>query len=87
VKARILSCFLQRREHIWRSSLAKYTAPYDIRAKMILLATRGLDYETIGQRLDLPRQIVFKLRKGFHLERLGGLEDRDRTGRPSGFSP
>jgi hypothetical protein len=62
VKARILSCFLQRRRHIWRSSLAKYIAPYNVvvRAKVILLAARGLDNETIGQRLDLPRQIVFK---------------------------
>ena len=67
----------------------KYTAPYNgvVRAKVILLAAQGLDNQTIGQRLDLPRQIVFKWRKRFDLERLGGLEDRDRPGRPSGFSP
>ena len=67
----------------------KYTAPYNvvIRAKIILLAAEGLDNETIGQRLDLPRQIVSKWRKRFSRERIAGLEDRERPGRPSGFPP
>ena len=67
----------------------KYTAPYNIvvRAKMILLAAEGLDNETIGQKLDLPRQIVSKWRERFYRERTAGLEDRERPGRPSGFPP
>jgi transposase len=67
----------------------KYTAPYNVvvRAKIILLAAEGLDNETIGQRLDLPRQIVSKWRKRFYRERIAGLEDRERPGRPSGFPP
>jgi len=67
----------------------KYTSPYYIvvRAKAILMAAGNLDNKTIGERLSLPRQIVSKWRKRFFEERLDGLEDRPRTGRPSGFSP
>ena len=67
----------------------KYTSPYYlvVRAKAILLAAQGRDNDTIGQRLSLPRQIVSKWRKRFFDERLEGLEDRSRPGRPSGFSP
>jgi transposase len=67
----------------------KYTSPYcDVaRAKVVLLAAEGLSNKQIGSRLDLPRQIVSKWRKRFCLERLAGLENRPRRGRPSTFSP
>ena len=67
----------------------KYTSPYYIvvRAKAVLLAANGLDNKTIGERLSLPRQIVSKWRKRFFEERLEGLTDRPRTGRPSVFFP
>ncbi len=67
----------------------KYTSPYYIvvRAKAVLMAAQGLNNKTIGERLSLPRQIVSKWRKRFSQERLGGLTDKPRTGRPSGFSP
>ena len=70
--------------------LAKtYTSPYYIvvRAKIILMAAQGLDNKTIGARLSLPRQIVSKWRKRFFEQRLDGLEDLPRIGRPSAFSP
>ena len=67
----------------------KYTSPYCdvIRAKTILLSAKGLDNKEIGIRLDLPRQIVSKWRKRFFYERLSGLHDRPRRGRPCDFSP
>ena len=67
----------------------KYTAPYNlvVRAKAILLAAEGLDNKTIGERLDLPRQIVSKWRARFCRQRIEGLEDRERPGPPSGFPP
>ena len=66
-----------------------YTSPYCqvVRAKLVLLAAQGLQNKEIGQRLDLPRQIVSKWRKRFFEERLAGLEDRLRRGRPRVFSP
>ena len=67
----------------------KYTAPYCdiIRAKVVLLAAKGLENKQIAERLDLPRQIVAKWRKRFFEERLAGLDERPRHGRPSVFSP
>ena len=51
------------------------------------MAAQGLDNKTIGARLSLPRQIVSKWRKRFFEQRLDGLEDLPRIGRPSAFSP
>jgi transposase len=67
----------------------EYTSPYCdvVRAKVVLLAARGLQNKEIGERLDLPRQIVCKWRRRFFEERLAGLEDRPRRGRPPVFSP
>jgi transposase len=58
-----------------------------MRAKIALLAAEGLENKQIGERLDLPRQIVSKWRKRFFEQRLAGLEERSRRGRPRAFSP
>lgn len=67
----------------------KYTSPYRdvIRARIVLYAAEGLDNDTIAARLDTPRQIVSKWRKRFFRERLRGLEEQSRSGRPALFSP
>jgi len=75
----------QRLQHVANS----YTSPYCdvIRAKIVLLAAQDLQNDEIGRRLDLPRQIVSKWRKRFFCERLDGLADRPRGGRPGVFPP
>ncbi|MEK7380105.1 MAG: helix-turn-helix domain-containing protein [Gemmatimonadota bacterium] len=67
----------------------QYTLPYRdvVRAKIVLLAAEGLENTVIGERLDLPRPVVSKWRKRFFEERLAGLEERPRTGRPTVFPP
>jgi transposase len=72
----------ERRELEARSR--RYTSPYRdvIRAKMILLASQGLTNDEIGSRLDVPRQVVSKWRKRFVYQRLAGLADQPRRGRP-----
>ena len=67
----------------------KYTSPYYsvIRAKMVLLAAQGLPNDQIAASLSVPRQIVSKWRKRFFEERLAGLVDEPRTGRPPVFPP
>lgn len=67
----------------------KYTSSYRdvIRAKITLYAADGLGNDEIAARLDTPRQIVSKWRKRFFEERLRGLEERPRGGRPARFSP
>jgi hypothetical protein len=67
----------------------RYTSPYIdvIRAKIVLLAAQGLENQQIAARLDTPRQVVTKWRKRFFEERLEGLAERPRRGRPPRFSP
>jgi len=68
---------------------AKYTSPYFevVRAKVILLAAEGSENKEIGECLSLPRQIVSRWRKRFFDERLAGLDERPRRGRPRVFPP
>jgi hypothetical protein len=68
---------------------ARYTLPYFQvqRAKMILLAAEGLTNDEIAARLDTRREVVSLWRKRFYAERLAGLEERSRPGRPRTFSP
>ena len=71
------------------SQARKYTSSYYsvIRAKMVLLAAQGQANDQIAASLSVPRQIVIKWRKRFFEERLAGLEDEPRTGRPPVFPP
>ena len=72
-----------------RRRAAKYTLPYFQvqRAKMILMAAEGLENSEIAVRLNTRRDVVSEWRKRFFLERLPGLEERARPGRPRTFSP
>ena len=67
----------------------RYTSPYRdiIRAKIVLFAAEGLSNDQIAVRLDTPRQIVSKWRKRFFEQRLIGLEEQPRGGRPTRFPP
>ena len=71
------------------SRARQYTSPYRdvIRAKIILLAAEGSSNDVIAVRLDTPRQIVSKWRKRFFYDRLAGLEEQPRGGRPALFPP
>lgn len=72
-----------------RRRAAKYTLPYFqvIRARMILLAAKNLSNELIAARLDTRREVVSQWRKRFFQERLRGLEELPRPGRPRAFPP
>ncbi|MDQ1247804.1 MAG: hypothetical protein QG597_2175 [Actinomycetota bacterium] len=67
----------------------KYSAPYRevVRAKAVLMAGQGLANEEIASRLDMPREVVSKWRKRFFQDRLAGLRDQPRSGRPAVFPP
>jgi hypothetical protein len=67
----------------------RYTLPYFQvqRAKMILLASEGLSNDEIASRLDSRREVVGRWRKRFFVDRLMGLEEQARPGRPRTFSP
>jgi hypothetical protein len=77
----------ERRELETRA--AKYTLPYFqvVRARMILHAAEGFSNDQIAERLDTRREVVSLWRKRFFEERLAGLEERARPGRPRTFPP
>lgn len=72
-----------------RRRAAKYTLPYSQvqRARMILYACEGMTNDKIAERLDTRREVVSLWRKRFFADRLAGLEEHSRPGRPRTFSP
>ena len=84
----LISLNAEEKRHL-ESIARKYTSLYRdvIRAKIVLYAATGLQNDEIAARLDTPRQIVSKWRKRFFEQRLDGLEEQPRGGRPTRFSP
>ena len=74
---------------ILQAMARRYTSSYIdvIRAKVILYAAEGLENKEIAAHLDTSRQIVSKWRKRFFEQRLEGLTERPRRGRPPRFPP
>jgi len=62
----------------------QYTMPYFyvLRAQIILLAAQGLRNDQIAARLNTHREKVGRWRKRFFHQRLAGLEEKPRPGRP-----
>ena len=69
--------------------LACYSLPHKVvvRAKMVLYAAEGQSNTEIARRLETAPRVVGRWRKRFFEERLAGLEDRERAGRPRRFPP
>lgn len=57
------------------------------RAKLVLFAAEGISNIEIAARLEMSPKNVGRWRGRFATERLGGLKDRARAGRPRRFSP
>jgi hypothetical protein len=81
---------LSREERrVLESRARKYTLPYFqvVRALMILLAADGQSNDAIAAALFVGRDVVSLWRKRFFEERVAGLEERPRSGRPRAFPP
>ena len=67
----------------------KYTLPYCqvLRARIVLFAAQGWSNDRIAAALSIGRDVVSQWRKRFFHERLPGLEERERPGRPRAFPP
>jgi hypothetical protein len=74
---------------VLESVARSYTLPYwqVVRAQMVLLAAAGWRNDEIAARLNCRREVVSQWRKRFFEQRLAGLEDRPRRGRPPAFPP
>jgi transposase-like protein len=58
-----------------------------LRGRIVLAAAAGEENATIAQDLGVALNTVIKWRKRFFEEGLGGLRDRQRSGRPRAFPP
>lgn len=58
-----------------------------LRAKLVLYAAEGLSNVEIGARLGMSPELVGRWRRRFCEERLEGLSDSKRAGRPRRFPP
>src|ERR1700693_336024 len=72
-----------------QSRARQYTLPYFqvVRARMILLASEGPANDEIAAALSIGRDVVSLWRKRFFEQRLGGLDEHPRPGRPRAFPP
>jgi len=79
----------QHEQKILARRAGQYTLPYFevLRAKMILLAADGWANDQIAAALSVGREVVSLWRKRFFEQRLPGLEERPRPGRPRVFPP
>ncbi len=79
----------QHERNILKRRARKYTLPYFevLRAKMILLAADGWANDQIATVLSVGRDVVSLWRKRFFEQRLPGLDERPRPGRPRVFPP
>jgi len=76
----------EKKELIRRGKI--YVAIFEVlRARMILHAADGLANDEIARRLDTRREVVSLWRKRFFTERLPGLQELPRPGRPRSFPP
>jgi transposase len=58
-----------------------------LRARIVLACAEGEENASIAERLEIALNTVIKWRKRFFEERIVGLADRKRSGRPRTFSP
>lgn len=81
---------LSREErHELEQRVRKYTSPYFqvVRARIVLLAADGWRNDQIAEYVHTSRDVVSGWRKRFFEERLAGLDERPRPGRPRVFPP
>jgi hypothetical protein len=78
----------QERSELERRA-AKLTLPYrDVqRARLVLYAADGFSNTEIAARLEMCSKVVGQWRRRFAADRLDGLVDQARSGRPRRFPP
>ena len=84
----LIELSVEERDELERRA-REVTAPWREvqRARMILYGSEGLPDREIAARLDCHPEIVSRWRRRFCEQRIDGLQDKPRTGRPRRFPP
>ena len=78
----------EERAELTRRARAEKLPFQDVqRARIVLYAAGGIADTEIAARLDTTARIVGKWRRRFFHDRLDGLKDKPRAGRPRRFPP
>ena len=78
----------EERAELTRRARAEKLPFQDVqRARIVLYAAGGIADTEIAARLDTTARIVGKWRRRFFHDRLEGLKDKPRAGRPRRFPP
>ncbi len=77
----------ERVELVRRARAEKLPFQVVQRARIVLYAAEGIADTEIAARLDTTARIVGKWRRRFFHDRLEGLKDKPRAGRPRRFPP
>ena len=78
----------EERAELTRRARAEKLPFQDVqRARIVLYAAGGMADTEIAARLDTTARIVGKWRRRFFHDRLEGLKDKPRAGRPRRFPP
>ena len=77
----------ERAELVQRARAEKLPFQHVQRARIVLYAAEGMADTEIAARLDSTAGIVGKWRRRFFDDRLEGLRDKPRAGRPRRFPP
>ncbi len=85
-----LPIVLSKKEHtelekIVRKRVAEHRLV--VRAQIVLMAAKGLKNKTIARRLHIESDTVCLWRKRFAKQRLSGLRDMEKSGRPYIYTP
>jgi hypothetical protein len=78
----------EERSELERVAVLQKAPHQDVqRAKLVLYAAKGHSNVEIAARLDMSSKNVGRWRRRFDEQRLEGLSDKARSGRPRRFSP
>jgi len=76
----------EKQELLVMSRASKLEHRYVQRAKIILLSSEGKSYIEIQELLQITPMVVAKWRNRFSLDRVKGLKDKYRSGKPSKYT-
>jgi len=89
MKTSIVIKLTRQESHELRVIARRQRAPHRlvVRARIILSLAGGASCSATARQVGVARRIVYKWAQRFLVDRMAGLDDRPRSGRPARFFP